>query len=86
MAATTKTTAKAKKTTIRKKKARLNFTKGVAHIHASYSNTIVSISDEEKSSLGLAQELLVIPEAVNPLRSLLSLLQPMLPRSALIVD
>ena len=46
MAATTKTTAKAKKT-IRKKTARLNFTKGVAHIHASYSNTIVSISDEE---------------------------------------
>lgn len=35
-----------KKTTIRKKKAKLNFTKGVAHIHASYSNTIVSISDE----------------------------------------
>ena len=35
-----------KKTTIRKKKAKLTFTKGVAHIHASYSNTIVSISDE----------------------------------------
>ncbi len=42
-----KTTAKSgKKTTIRKKKSKLNFTKGVAHIHASYSNTIVSISDE----------------------------------------
>ena len=36
-----------KKTTIRKKKAKLNFTKGVCHIHASYSNTIVSISDEQ---------------------------------------
>lgn len=35
---------KAKKTTIRKKKIKLNFTKGVAHIHASYSNTIVTIS------------------------------------------
>ncbi len=35
-----------KKTTIRKKKTKLNFTKGVCHIHASYSNTIVSISDE----------------------------------------
>lgn len=36
-----------KKTTIRKKKAKLTFTKGVAHIHASYSNTIISISDEQ---------------------------------------
>lgn len=36
-----------KKTTIRKKKAKLSFTKGVAHIHASYSNTIISISDEQ---------------------------------------
>lgn len=42
----TKKAAK-KKTTIRKKKAKLNFTKGVCHIHASYSNTIVSISDEQ---------------------------------------
>ena len=46
---TSKPTKKAgkKKTTIRKKKAKLNFTKGVCHIHASYSNTIVSISDEQ---------------------------------------
>lgn len=36
-----------KKTTIRKKKAKLTFTKGVCHIHASYSNTIISISDEQ---------------------------------------
>lgn len=36
-----------KKTTIRKKKTKLNFTKGVCHIHASYSNTIISISDEQ---------------------------------------
>ena len=36
-----------KKTTISKKKAKLTFTKGVAHIHASYSNTIISISDEQ---------------------------------------
>lgn len=36
---------KSKKTTIRKKRVKLNFTKGVAHIHASYSNTIISISD-----------------------------------------
>lgn len=39
--------AKGKKTTIRKKKSKLTFTKGVAHIHASYSNTIISISDEQ---------------------------------------
>lgn len=38
---------KSKKTTIRKKKAKLTFTKGVAHIHATFSNTIVSISDEQ---------------------------------------
>lgn len=36
---------KKQKTTIRKKKAKLSFTKGVAHIHASFNNTIVSISD-----------------------------------------
>ncbi len=35
------------KKTIRKKKAKLTFTKGVAHIHASYNNTIISISDME---------------------------------------
>lgn len=35
-----------KKTTIRKKKSKLGFTKGVAHIHATFNNTIVSISDE----------------------------------------
>lgn len=33
------------KKTIRKKKAKFAFTKGVAHIHASYNNTIISISD-----------------------------------------
>lgn len=38
---------KSKKTTIRKKKAKLTFTKGVVHIHATFSNTIVSISDEQ---------------------------------------
>lgn len=52
MADNTKSTAKkggskGKKTTIRKKKAKLNFTKGVAHIHASYSNTIISISGQD---------------------------------------
>ena len=33
------------KKTIRKKKAKLNFTKGVAHIHSSFNNTIISITD-----------------------------------------
>lgn len=40
------TAKKGKKTTIRKKKSKLGFTKGVAHIHATFNNTIVSISDE----------------------------------------
>ena len=38
--------AKEKKT-IRKKKTKLGFTKGVAHIHASSNNTIISISDTD---------------------------------------
>jgi len=29
------------------KKAKLNFTRGVAHIHSSFNNTIISISDPE---------------------------------------
>lgn len=33
------------KKTIRKKKTKLGYTKGVAHIHASFNNTIVSITD-----------------------------------------
>jgi len=37
---------KGKKTNIRKKKSKLSSPKGVAHIHATYNNTIVSISDE----------------------------------------
>lgn len=31
----------------RKKKAKLSFTKGIVHIHCSFNNTIVSISDEQ---------------------------------------
>ncbi|MCH3966610.1 MAG: 30S ribosomal protein S11 [Bacilli bacterium] len=38
---------KGKKTTIRKKKAKLNFIKGVCHIHASFSNTIISVTSED---------------------------------------
>lgn len=37
---------KGKKTTIRKKKTKFGFTEGVAHIHATFNNTIVSISDQ----------------------------------------
>ena len=36
----------AKKTTARKKKIKRSFTHGVAHIHATFNNTIVTISDE----------------------------------------
>ena len=38
--------AKAKKTTTRKKKIKRSFTKGVAHVHSSFNNTIVTITDE----------------------------------------
>lgn len=36
----------AKKQTTRKKKIKRSFTKGVAHIHATFNNTIVTITDE----------------------------------------
>lgn len=36
-----------KKTTTRKKKVKLSFTHGVAHIHATFNNTIVTITDEK---------------------------------------
>ena len=45
------------KKTIRKKKAKLTFTKGVAHIHASYNNTIISISDMEGKVISWASSL-----------------------------
>lgn len=37
--------AQAKKTTARKKKIKRSYTKGVAHIHSSFNNTIVTITD-----------------------------------------
>lgn len=36
---------KGKSTTARKKKIKRSFTKGVAHIHATFNNTIVTITD-----------------------------------------
>lgn len=36
-----------KKIAVRKKKVKRNFLKGVAHIHASFNNTIITISDEQ---------------------------------------
>lgn len=44
MATDQKKTASGKKFA-RAKKAKLNFTRGVAHIHSSFNNTIVSITD-----------------------------------------
>ena len=37
--------AQAKKTTARKKKIKRSFTKGVAHIHSTFNNTIVTVAD-----------------------------------------
>lgn len=37
----------ADKKTLRKKKTKLGFTKGIAHIHASFNNTLISITDEQ---------------------------------------
>ena len=38
-------------TAVRKKRARKNVVKGVAHIHSTFNNTIVTISDENCSVL-----------------------------------
>ena len=38
-------TAKSKSTTARKKKIKRSFVKGVAHIHSTFNNTIVTITD-----------------------------------------
>ena len=45
MAANTK--AKGKSTTARKKKNKRSFVKGVAHIHSTFNNTIVTITDPQ---------------------------------------
>ena len=39
--------ADSKKTTARKKKIKRSFTKGVAHIHSTFNNTIVTITDPQ---------------------------------------
>ena len=39
------------KTTVRKKKVKRSFTRGVAHIHATFNNTIVTICDEQGNAL-----------------------------------
>jgi len=41
----------AQKQTTRKKKVKRSFTKGVAHIHATFNNTIVTITDEKGNAL-----------------------------------
>ena len=82
-----KSSAKKQKTTIRKKKAKLGFTKGVAHIHASFNNTIVSISDPlDTLSLGPLLDPLDTLVLVNPLLLQLSLLHNKLPMLSWNVD
>lgn len=39
--------AKAKSTTARKKKVKRSYTRGIAHIHATFNNTIVTITDQQ---------------------------------------
>ena len=41
------TKGKSKSTSARKKKVKRNFTKGVAHIHSTFNNTIVTITDPQ---------------------------------------
>ena len=41
----------ANKQTTRKKKIKRAFTKGVAHIHATFNNTIITITDEKGNAI-----------------------------------
>ena len=41
----------AKKVTTRKKKVKRTYTKGVAHIHSTFNNTIVTITDEQGNAI-----------------------------------
>jgi small subunit ribosomal protein S11 len=43
--------AKAKKSTTRKRKIRRSYTKGIAHIHSTFNNTIVTITDESGNAI-----------------------------------
>ena len=45
--ASTNKASKGKSTTTRKKKIKRSFTKGVAHIHSTFNNTIVTITDPQ---------------------------------------
>ena len=42
----------AQKQTTRKKKIKRSFSKGVAHIHATFNNTIITITDEKGNAIG----------------------------------
>jgi small subunit ribosomal protein S11 len=43
--------AQKKKTVVRKRKVRKNIAKGVAHIHSTFNNTIVTICDESGNAI-----------------------------------
>ena len=43
-----------KKVTTRKRRVRKNIAKGVAHIHSTFNNTIVTISDKEGNAISWA--------------------------------
>ena len=51
MAKATKTKTAATKTAVKKRRARKNVVKGVVHIHSTFNNTIVTITDEAGSVL-----------------------------------
>ena len=40
-----------KNSVVRKKKAKRSYTKGVAHIHSTFNNTIVTITDEQGNAI-----------------------------------
>ncbi|HML99762.1 MAG: 30S ribosomal protein S11 [Bacilli bacterium] len=40
-----------KKNSVRKKKVKRSFTKGIAHVHSTFNNTIVTITDEAGNAI-----------------------------------
>lgn len=69
----------AKKQTTRKKKIKRSFTKGVAHIHATFNNTIVTITDENGNAIAWSSSgVLGFKGAKNQLHLLLKVLLKLL--------
>ena len=70
------------KTTTRKKKVKRSFTKGVAHIHSTFNNTIITITDAQGNAIAWSSAgALGLKVQRNPLHLLLNKLPKLLLRA-----